>query len=411
MPPALQICFHLAIVDQLGPGGSVVYGYDKLDRLNFTLIQSGSAAGSTSYSYTAGTNRLAAVNDASGARTIAYDARGNTASEVRPGGIAAATAYDGYGRLTSYSRSDAGAYAFAYNGLDDRVTMDLPTGTRRFVYDAGGRVMGEYGASAADVKAEFIWLSPEVGAGGAFGGDDGLGGYMPLAVATPDSGGTIQLNWVHGNHLGVPLITTDAAGNTATTPNDYLAPGFPGQSRVIADIYYNRYRDYNPSTGRYIQADPIGLEGGSNPYGYAEANPISFMDPEGRSTMPLPLPLPPALIPAGVRALPGIALDFCIVNPIACGVGAGIVIGGIWLYKHWCLNAIEQTWEDQVSYMAKGGRQNKHNEYSDRARHESPQDPCKWLRDEYNNTPPGLERNKIKESMKAFGCTWNSTLK
>ena len=97
--------------------------------------------------------------------------------------------------------------------------MALPgAGTRRFVYDAAGRVMGEYGLSAADVKAEYIWLSPEVGAGGSFGGDDGLGGYMPLAVATPDGGGTIQLNWVHGNHLGVPLITTDANGITATSP-------------------------------------------------------------------------------------------------------------------------------------------------------------------------------------------------
>ncbi len=270
-----------AIVDQLGPGGTLVYGYDKLDRLNFTLINSGSAAGTASYSYTPATNRLASVTDASGARTIAYDARGNTASEIRPGGITATTAYDGYGRLAGYSRNDAGSYAFAYNGLDDRVTMDLPTGTRRFVYDAGGRVMGEYGLSAADVKAEFIWLSPEVGAGGAFGGDDGLGGYMPLAVATPDSGGTVQLDWVHGGHLGVPLITTDAAGNPITGAPDYLAPGFPGQSRVIADLYYNRYRDYDPSTGRYIQADPIGLYGGSNPYGYVGGNPVNMIDPMG----------------------------------------------------------------------------------------------------------------------------------
>ena len=142
-----------AIIDQLGPGGSVVYGYDKLDRLNFTLIQSGGAAGTTSNSYSAGTNRLAAGNDASGARTIAYDARGNTSTESRPGGITAAATYDGYGHLTSYSRSDAG-------------------------------------------------------------------GYTPLAVATPDSDGIVQFNWVHGNHLGVPLITTDAAGNPATSQGE-----------------------------------------------------------------------------------------------------------------------------------------------------------------------------------------------
>ena len=159
--------------------------------------------------------------------------------------------------------------------------MTLPAATRRFVYDGDGRVLGEYGASAADVKAEFIWALPQVGASGAFGSDDGIGGYAPLVVATPDSGGTIQLNWIHANHLGVPLVTTDASGAAATTPNDYLVPGFPGQSRTIADLYYNRYRDYDPTTGRYIQGDPIGLEGGNNPYVYAEANPINRVDPLG----------------------------------------------------------------------------------------------------------------------------------
>ena len=268
-----------AIDDQVTAANSIVYGYDKLDRLGMMVTSSGGPIAQT-YNLTAGTNRLASVTDATGTRSIGYDGRGNTASETRPGSISATTAYDGYGRLTGYTRTDVGAYTFSYNGLDDRVVMTNAAGTRRFIYASDGRVLGEYGAAATDVHAEYIWASPQL-ATGPFGGDDGVGGYAPLAVATPTSSGTIQLNWVFGNHLGVPLVTTDSTGALATTPNNYFVPGFPGQSRVLTDLYYNRYRDYDPTTGRYIQADPIGLDGGSNPYAYAGDNPVRWTDPSG----------------------------------------------------------------------------------------------------------------------------------
>jgi RHS repeat-associated protein len=278
-----------AIDDQVNTAGSSIYGYDGNDRLTLAVMD-GATAGSQSFTYTSGTNRLASTTDTTGIRSIVYDGRGNTATESRPGDVTAATDYDGYGRLVSYSRTDTGTQTFVYNGLDDRVAMALPSGTQTFVYDADGRVVGEYGASAADVQAEFIWALPQAGAFSGFsgfGGDDGIGGYAPLAIATPDSLGMIQLNWVYGNHLGVPIVTTDTAGNLATTPNDYLAPGFPGQSRVLADLFYNRYRDYDPITGRYVQADPIGLAGGSNPYLYAAGNPLNAIDPNGSCWMRL----------------------------------------------------------------------------------------------------------------------------
>ncbi len=46
--------------------------------------------------------------------------------------------------------------------------------------------------------------------------------------------------------------------------------------------HYNYYRDYDPSVGRYIQSDPIGLIGGTNTFGYANP-PISQVDSLGLS--------------------------------------------------------------------------------------------------------------------------------
>lgn len=39
------------------------------------------------------------------------------------------------------------------------------------------------------------------------------------------------------------------------------------------------------ATARYIQADPIGLEGGMNPYTYADGNPLTNVDPNGLTSI------------------------------------------------------------------------------------------------------------------------------
>jgi YD repeat-containing protein len=115
-------------------------------------------ANTDTYTTTAGTNRLASITSAAGTRAISYDARGNTLSETRPASVSVSAAYDGYARLTSYAQGGT-SLAHVYNGLDDRVATTTGGTTRRYVYDADGRILGEYGASAADVKAEYLWLS------------------------------------------------------------------------------------------------------------------------------------------------------------------------------------------------------------------------------------------------------------
>ncbi|MGV7207018.1 DUF6765 family protein [Oxalobacteraceae bacterium A2-2] len=46
-------------------------------------------------------------------------------------------------------------------------------------------------------------------------------------------------------------------------------------------LHYNYLRDYDPTLGRYLAPDPMGLAGGTNPYVYVSNNPLTSMDPLG----------------------------------------------------------------------------------------------------------------------------------
>jgi RHS repeat-associated protein len=117
------------------------------------------------------------------------------------------------------------------------------------------------------------------------------------------------LYYVHADHLNTPRRLTLPAGNAvvwrwdsdpfgAGSPNSHPA-GTPLSAYLYYDLrlpgqiydshtgaYYNWFRDYDSTTGRYMQSDPIGLGGGINTYAYVGGNPISNKDPLGLMCTP-----------------------------------------------------------------------------------------------------------------------------
>ena len=66
------------------------------------------------------------------------------------------------------------------------------------------------------------------------------------------------------------------------TGTESLGLRFPGQLfDPETGFHQNWQRDYDPRLGRYLQSDPIGLEGGLNTYAYVDGNPVNLIDPEG----------------------------------------------------------------------------------------------------------------------------------
>ena len=247
--------------------GDETYSYDAVDRLTGALR---SSASDTSYTYDGMGNRLTLDGGAvqwlyddnnrlvsSHTATYEYDDNGNRIVKTE-GGQVTRYFYDVANRLERVEDGSGTILAeYGYDMFSRRAWKELG-GTRIYYLYSSAGLIGEYDATGAARRTygylpEGIW-----GTGPAYLKD---GGEYPF---------------YHNDHLGTPYMLTNQSGavtwrstsdpfganqvTESTVENNFRLPGQYFDAET--GLHYNYFRYYDPSTGRYLTSDPIGLAGG-----------------------------------------------------------------------------------------------------------------------------------------------------
>jgi RHS repeat-associated protein len=146
----------------------------------------------------------------------------------------------------------------------------------------------------------------DVSNSGTIGNIHGLSIDEPLAVMA-DQTRIVNYNWrgqgessvfADGSPADASLgnVSTEIDWPALTQAQTYFTPG-PGSSgsgnpkrwmgtfvangQGTTGMLYRRNRYFNPNGGQFTQADPIGIAGGMNAFGFAGGDPVNFSDPFG----------------------------------------------------------------------------------------------------------------------------------
>ena len=274
--------------------GSQAFGYDQLDRLTSAshplLAQPQAFAYDPVGNRTTGGSVLNAGNQltADANHSYQYDDNGNlTRKTLLATGNYTQFMYDAENRLVKVedfvvgASTPAATSTYRYDGLGRRIEKVANGQTKRYVYD-GEDILLEY--DGANVLRARYTHGPgidepiAVTKGGAtfFYHQDGLGTVTDLTDSTGATAKSYSYD-AYGNILESP--------GTIEQPYTYTGREFDSES----GLYYYRARAYDAGAGRFLQKDPIGINGGDlNLYVYAASNPLDAIDPTGLEIILLP---------------------------------------------------------------------------------------------------------------------------
>jgi RHS repeat-associated protein len=207
--------------------------------------------------------------------TYSYDADANLISQAT-GGDTTTYTFNDLSQLMAVSGPGLSA-SYTYDAIGDRVSQAIGGVTTTFQVDpiAGyGNVVATYtgvGALAAHYTYGLGLVSQVSSAGTAAYYDFNSIGNT---VGVTDSTGSYVNKYAY-LPFGQTTTIVAAIANSFT---------FIGQYGVIDDGGGNldmRAREYDPTTGDFISADPMGLSGGANNRAYATDDPVGYSDPSG----------------------------------------------------------------------------------------------------------------------------------